>query len=175
MLKSRSVRLAVNLCVIVALLLPSSGGQPASAAECGPTASTEVCEGCGRCHVSHRGEHCGCCCKRHSAKSPSKLADKGISDGKSCCHTPDTKLPRDKQQAEPSKVLCLCGGQSTPAVPAQQNRSASERLVKLLSLGPVVSGVPLALDGNSPVLSRPNAPASLSPHEVQQRLCVWRI
>ena len=158
MLKSRSIRLAVNLCVIGALLLPGDAflpvfGQSAIESSCESSASNEpTCEGCGHCQVSKPGDRCGCCAKCHQ-ELDAKDVDRTAAEG-----------------------VCLCGSDSLPAVPVTPSRSTSEEVVRLLVCSSV-KGSFEAAGSVSLVFSGGHSPAPLSllPRDSQRRLCVWRI
>lgn len=175
--KSRSIRIAVNLCVIGALLMPSGGMQPAKAAKCNATASSEaVCEGCGHCRVSTPGERCGCC-----ATAPPKQALKaGVRTAKGCCHQPTSaSMQRQTKHSGNNRTktsgACLCGSEPQPPAPIPNNRRVDEQLVKLLLAAPPLGFAAAACDPSDLTVEHYSAPPSHRPHDSQRRLCVWRI
>jgi len=169
-LKSRSIRSAVNLCVTVALLLPGGGIQAAAAETCCSSASTAKCEGCGRCQVSTAGERCGCCAKQQANTAPKKTTQR-----RSCCHRSTPEPAKAAEQTTEATHLCLCGSEPAPAAPAPQGRSTTEQLVKLLlttpTLGPAIS----AGDESAASMQHFSVGSTFSPRDSQRRLCVWRI
>lgn len=174
MLKSHSIRLAVNLCLIGAMLLSYGGIAPAIASACQTSASTTAkCAGCGHCDVEHEGGRCGCCSKKNHnpAKEEKKAPQKG------CCHNSNAtdKESNESEESDSQGVsACLCGQGSQPAVPAPQTRIDLEQVLKL---APKLFSSLLSLDDNKSsrtIVSR-SQPLFLLPHASQRLLCIWLI
>jgi len=175
--KSRSIRIAVNLCVIGALLMPSGGMQPAQAAKCTATASgATVCEGCGHCRINTPGERCGCCATAPPKQAPVAKA-RTVKGG--CHQTSDAKKPYEVQHSDingtKTSGVCLCGGEPQPPAPIPNNRRVDEQLVKLLSTVAPLGFAEAACDPSDLTVEHYSAPPSHRPHDSQRRLCVWRI
>ena len=186
MLKSRSIRVAVNLCVIGVLLMPSGGMTVANAANCDSLASSEAtCSGCGHCQVSKPEERCGCCKREHQESSQAAIA---ASTEGGCCHSqnplqktaaagvhesPNRDLSK-KNSPHEYEGVCLCASAPQPAVPPSPNRLTNEQLVKLLLLD--VMG--FAENDSAPPhfsMERFSVAPSFESRDSQRRLCVWRI
>ena len=172
MLKSRSIRVAVNLCVIGALITPVAGIRGYVQDECGEqVASTATCSGCGCCSVSHKGDRCGCCSHAGSSREV-----KQASASTTCC--PEDDLGQSAAEETTDALgICMCGtADPSPAVPPAEGRTASELLVRTL-----LSGHPSLLvvhDSDAPLLATSlgeSAPPLLLPRDAQRRLGVWRI
>lgn len=172
MLKSRSIRVAVNVCVIGALIAPVAGIRVYVQDECGEqVASTVTCSGCGHCSVPHAGDRCGCC----SHAGDSRQA-KQASGSMACC--PEEDLGQSAaEEATDALGICMCGtADPGPAVPPAEGRTASELLVRTLLLGHPSLLVVHVTD--APLLATSwgeSAPPLLLPRDAQRRLGVWRI
>ena len=119
MLKSRPIRLAVNLCVIGALLL-SPGGLAI-----GATGACDAKPGCDCCSAEAERTGCCCCCSKRLKQTAPR---------KSCCQS-DPVAPNSDQGDEDSSSgdcsVCLCGADSRPATPPAERRADSQQLIKL--------------------------------------------
>ena len=172
MLKSAPIRLAVNLCLIGALLLSQGGIFTAIASACEVTASGAAkCSGCGHCEVASMGERCGCCSKKRSqpAHEHTKAAKK------SCCHsspaTPSANpLPQETEQQGFS--ACFCGLDSEPAVPASDGRVEIELLIKAAPKRTSLA-IPVDLASANRASSRFLEPVPLLPRFSQRQFCIW--
>lgn len=165
MLKSYPFRLAVNLCLVGALLLSPVGIGSTSAAPCQASASNAAkCTGCGTCSAARDGSCCGCCCKesRTTASKPSPT--------KSCCQK------NSKTEESQSAILgvCLCGKSIPPAVPNSQYRIDVEQVLKLAqALG---TTLPTSVEDTLDCLATSwSPPTSLPPRTSQRLLCIWLI
>ena len=164
MVKYRSIRIAVNLCLTGAFLLPGTSFGKSPAPACDSTASkSEKCEGCGQCTVSSSGERCGCCCQKpappahHHGWHASHVAD----------HVKQSK-------AGTSHGVCFCGTDPQPAAPASQSRAFAEQLVKVRLIA-FTNHFASATDALFNMCVEQSAPPSLLPRDSQRLLCVWRI
>ncbi|QDV78331.1 hypothetical protein K2D_19380 [Planctomycetes bacterium K2D] len=201
MLKSRSFRLAVNLCVTGALLVPVGSGGRVLGNHCDALASSgiangvvvngtvpsknAVCVGCGHCPVSHQGDFCGCCRKKPTPLARTADSHHGHSghDGDSCSghsiaydHRPLVAVAQSSNESFRDELgVCLCGHEPEPAIPAPRNGTANDQLAQMLLLasasGIVTAEAPPLWQSTAP---HP-APPSLLPRDSQRRLCVWRI
>ena len=157
-LQSRSIRLAVNLCVIGALLLPNGGLRAASGSNCHEVASsTACCEGCGHCSVEQLGTRCGCCSTQR----------------KGCCHSHGAKDSTDREPRKEDKGICLCNPSPLPTAPAPTSRTSVEQLVHLLTT--TADRFVRTEEASARSTGDPSAPSSLLPLNTQRQLCVWRI
>lgn len=172
-LKSRSIRIAVNVCVIGALLLlPSSGYRTTSAADCDAAVSgTATCQGCGNCSVSKSGESCGCCCRKPTTR-PAKVKP---SESKGCCKHSSSSPAQSEEASSEHLGVCLCGQQQQPKAPAPQNRSGPERLIQVLMNAPAVDDLPVDNMTRGSLVEQVAGPPFLLPHDSQRRLCIWLI
>lgn len=169
-LKSRSIRNAVNLCVTVALMLPGSGIQLATAASCESGASIQICEGCNHCQVRTAGQRCVCCANQQTVTIPNEPSRR-----RSRCNRPKAEPAKVAEQPPKAKRACFCGREPQPAVPASQGRSTTEQLVKLLLMTPTLDPALVAEEEFAASTQRFSVPPSFSPRDSQRRLCVWRI
>lgn len=182
MSNSPLIRIAVNLCLIAAMVI-----QPmafvAAQGKCAQGQCCEaktVCHACKSCEVKTDGDLCGCC-------------SGGDDDAGSCCTkkkaNPKTddlfdeisdivpESPADQALSEGQTALssCMCGIRSEPIAPAPQRVPVPQvrELVMIAYLDHVAS------DAGLPI--RPDRLASrmpigdLSPHFSQRFLCIWRI
>ncbi len=174
MLKSAPIRLAVNLCLIGALLLSQGGVFTAIASACEVTAcGTATCSGCGHCEVESDGERCGCCSKKR--QQPAHERTKATK--KACCHSspavPATSI--EQQETEPQGFsACFCGLDSEPAVPASEGRIAIEQVIKAAPKR-AAPAVPLDVASANRATSRFLEPVPLLPRFSQRQLCIWII
>lgn len=171
MLRSRPIRLAVNLCLIGALLLSHNGFGTAIASTCQTTASTSTkCSGCGHCAVDGEGARCGC--RKKQGHTPA--TEKQHSQHKGCCSKKSVADETNHQSHSSDVGACLCGQGSLPAVPASQSRVDIKQVLKL---APKPRSTSLSLDAYTP--SRASAgrsqPLFLMPHASQRLLCSWLI
>ena len=173
LIKSRSVRIAVNVCVIGALLVPNAALGTAFASDCdSAVASTQKCVGCGRCSVANAGDRCGCCRKTpaHSAE-PAKTC----CSARSCCSRSAGTLSADKDSTEAEVDSCQCGRSPQPTTPPPPTRTAAEKLTELLSVSAVIY---ISLVHDEAQFSSQElefVPLRLRPRDTQRHLCVWRI
>ena len=184
MSNSPLIRIAVNLCLIAAIVI-----QPmalvAAQGNCaqGPCCEAKtVCQACKSCEVKADGDLCGCC----------SGAD---DDAGSCCtKNADAKPKHDDLFGEISDVVpkppsaddqtadgeaalssCMCGVHSVPFAPAP-NRAALPQVRDLVVIAYLDH---VATDAGKTI--RPKTLASrlpigdLSPHFSQRFLCIWRI
>ncbi len=130
MLKSRSIRAVVNLCVTGAILAPAAGFVGSARDECGKrVASIATCPGCGCCAVAHTDERCGCC--NHAEP----LRESRVATNKAECCSDDSGKEAAKSSAA-SQNICMCGNADRePAVPPAEERSATEQLVRTILVG----------------------------------------
>lgn len=169
MRKSRPVRIAVNLCVIGALLT-YAGVWIYPAAGCDASvASVAKCRGCGHCTVSEPGERCTCCCQQAKPRIQSSVSKK------SCCHRPADLDVAQGNSPESTHQICNCGHRTEPAVPVPAGQFSMDRLVQLLLAGPTSKVVVALNDGTLDWSEREGAASSLLPRDSQRRLCVWLI
>jgi len=170
MLKSHPIRLAVNLCLIGALLLSHGGFGPAIASACQASAITSAkCAGCGNCAVESEGARCGCCSKKGN-EAPAKQQH---AQNHGCCHESPATDESNNDSDSDGVGACLCGQGSQPAVPASQSRVDVEQVVKLATN--LVST--LGSDDYAAARSVVNWSESLIllPRDSQRRLCIWLI
>jgi hypothetical protein len=171
MLRSRPIRIAVNLCLTGALLFSNGGFSPAIASVCETTASSSAhCSGCGHCLVEHPGAPCGCCSRQqHQLAAKQKVARP-----KSCCHP----SPAAAQTGSPSNVAkvnaCHCGHGPQPAAPTSQDRVEVEQILKLAPQ-PICSPLSGADQTALAAVLRQSHTQFRLPHASQQLLCIWRI
>lgn len=170
MLKSRSIRLAVSLCVTVALLLPLAGLSAGSRTRCDEqVASTATCPGCGCCAVPKSGEMC-CCCGHEQSPPP----EQAVSQHASCCpDQPAASAEREPRSASPG--ICMCGSSDCePAVPVPDGRTTTQQLVaKLLTSSPLIACSPR--ESNRRTFWEDSVPPVLLSQDAQCGFCVWRI
>lgn len=165
MIKSRSIRIAVNLCVTVALLLPGSSFGNSLTSPCELNASSEAkCKGCGHCSVSSPGQRCGCCCKK-----------KDTSHQESGCQSSSRSLAAKKNNSGSSQGVCLCKADKQPAIPASQCRSLFEQILQLRHFASTSLSASAADAMHSCTMEGHCVPTSLLPRDSQRLLCVWRI
>jgi hypothetical protein len=170
--KSRLIRLVVNLCVIGTLLFPGGGIRAASGAACDAAVnSTAKCPGCGHCSTSTSGECCGCCCKKRIAR----VAKVKPAERKACCKRSSVSSPSEQTAPTEHWGVCLCGHESQPAAPVPQNRSAPERLVRMLLTSPAIDIVATTDGTPGSYAEQAFGPPSLLPRDSQRRLCIWLI
>ncbi|TWT35346.1 hypothetical protein KOR34_02370 [Posidoniimonas corsicana] len=181
MLKSRSTRAAVTLCVIGAFIVSSAGragilGTERSA--CGEhAASNATCPGCGCCEVALSGDRCGCC------SQPAPRRDERLEAPEAGCCSDDmaveahgdavAEAPEDSSE---HLTICMCGeAPALPTAPPAEGRLASEQLVRTLIVG-CPSAIELDVDP-LPIVAQPrgSTPPSLSHGDAQRCLSVWRI
>ncbi|QDU57918.1 hypothetical protein Pan181_41410 [Aeoliella mucimassa] len=170
-MKSRSFRLAVNLCVTGALLLPAAGLPAATRMDCeAQPAESTTCQGCGCCAVNGPDDRC-CCCgppKQATAKPEQDLA-------KSCCE--QESLNTEQKDVAPELLdVCTCGlSDRVPAIPSPEQQPVAQQLVLKLTM----VGDSLALCNDEacklPTGRQESLSATLLSDGAQQRLCVWRI
>ena len=173
LIKSHPVRIAVNVCVIGALLVPNSALGTVFASNCdSAVASTHKCEGCGRCSVANSGDRCGCC-RKNSARSAEPA--KTCCTKKKCCGTSAAALSADNKSTESEVGSCQCGRSPQPTTPPLPTRSATEKLTEMLSVSAAISVG--HIHGESQFTSQELEffPLSLVPRDTQRHLCVWRI
>lgn len=179
MLRSRPIRLAVNLCLTGALLLGQTVPAHAVRAECQQTASAENnCSGCGHCKVTEAGERCGCCCGEHAHQAPAK---EPAPPTHSCCGTKQSRADDSSSSQPPEAVApvvakaCLCGQAPPPTAPPQESRTGAEQLVKLATASEPGSRLCPSEPPQLTSRSRYAAPPSPPRHSVQRLLCIWLI
>lgn len=170
---SRSVRLAVNLCVIGALLVPNPAMRTATASACDSgIASTQKCEGCGRCSIASDGDRCGCC-----QQQPARIAKPAQTccSGKSHCGSSPAASSNVRDSTVAEVCSCNCGRTPEPTAPAPPTRSAAEKLTELL-MAPTAIHVSHSHDEQhcSP-RELEIVPLTLLPLDTQRQLCVWCI
>ncbi len=165
MLKSRSIRIAVNLCVTVALLMPGNVSGMVGSDSCAVDASKPAsCSRCCHCSINEPGERCGCCCKK-----PAPRADEA-----NCC-----KSRSSQQASKPSppsyQGICTCAAEQRPGAPAPQGRSILEQLVQIRSMG-CGDLITTPCDPKFSLIAedRFSSPALL-PRDSLRLLCIWRI
>lgn len=171
-LKSRSIRIAVNVCVIGALLFPGVGYRTAFSAECDAVVSgTAKCHGCGNCPVSYPGESCGCCCSKPATRPVAVRP----SESKRCCKHSSSPPAQEKEASSEHLGVCLCGQQPQPKAPVPQNRSGPERLIQVLVTMPAFDDLPVDNMTRGSLIEQATGPPFLLPHDSQRRLCIWLI
>ena len=176
MFKSRLTRVAVNVCVASALLLPPGGWNSMASKACASEASSSskaTCGGCGHCSVNAVGELCGCCCRRGVPDTNKNVASHQT---KSCCHRAKSTIAKQIQSAgDHIESICLCGLEQAPAAPVPQTSNLSEQIVLALLSAPALGQTNFA---DETVFARGalySSPPALSPHDSQLRFCVWLI
>lgn len=176
MLESHLTRVAVNLCVASALLLPAGGWNATKSKPCVSDASstaTATCASCGRCSVSSQGELCGCCCQREKLTPKEDVA---LTQERSCCHRSVSAAAKEEKPSHGQRVgICLCGHEQAPVAPAPQNRTTIEQVILALLATPAVGQAGPADGAGSVLTGVYSSPPSLLPHDSQRRLCVWLI
>ena len=172
MLKSRSIRIAVNLCVTGSLLLPGGGIGLAGTVSCHASASTmEKCAGCGRCSVSEKSLRCDCCSRTRQAA----VAQLTSSQARGCCHPTPDQATSDAAMPEKDHGICICGLDPQPARPVPNDRSETEQHVKLLLASATVAFV-VTTDDRTLLASHGGSHSpTFSPRDSQRQLCVWLI
>lgn len=171
--KSRSVRIAVNVCVIGALLVPNPALGTAFAGDCDSTiASTHKCEGCGRCSVADTGDRCVCC-----RKNPVRSVEpaKTCCTKKKCCRSTAAALSPNKNSTEAEVSSCQCGRSPQPTTPPPPTRSAAEKLTELISASAVLYVSHICGESHFSSHELEFVPLILLSRDTQRHLCVWRI
>ena len=167
--KFRQIVSAVNLCLIVALLLPGVGVGPALAQTCGFSVSQQACQrGCQHCEAKRGDEFDTCSCRSRRA-STCHVGCQGA-----CCArrgSPPTKTTDTERSA--SIGVCLCGHGSQPAPAPKPHRTERERVLAVAAAVVAVVIDPPA----ETALTRWSAQGSslFTPLDAQRRLCIWRI
>lgn len=171
MLKSRSIRVAVNLCVIGAILVSMAAMAGGVRDRCGNQfASKQTCPGCGCCAVLDHGVRCQCC----DNAQPTGDRQPGSSQMACCSKKQSATVKPDRNTGVPG--ICMCGKSvPQPAVPSRHGRTATEQLVPTCLPGyPMSVSIGLDLTPRAS-LWEDSAPSLLLPRDAQRRLCVWRI
>ena len=173
LIKSCSVRIAVNVCVIGALLVPNPALGTAFASDCdSAVASTHKCDGCGRCSVANSDDRCGCC-RKNSARSAETA--KTCCMKKKCCGRSAAALLADNDSTETEVGSCQCGRSPQPTTPPPPTRSATEKLTEILSVSAAISVSHIHGESQLTTQELEFFPLSLVPRDSQRHLCVWRI
>ena len=179
MLRSRPIRLAVNLCLTGALLLGQALPAQAVRVECQQTASAEhKCSGCGHCKVAEVGDRCGCCCGGHTDQA---AARESTPSKHGCCASKKSQAAGtdSSQSTEPEAPAvasaCLCGQAPPPKAPPQESRTGAEQLVKLAAASEPASRLYPTEPPKLALRSRYTDPPAPPHHAVQRLLCIWLI
>ena len=173
LIKSRSVRIAVNVCVIGSLLVPNAALGTAFASDCdSAVASIHKCEGCGHCSVASSDDRCGCC-RKNSARSAEST--KTCCTKEKCCGTSAAALSADDDSTETEVDSCQCGRSPQPSTPPPPTRSAAEELTEILSVSAVMYVCHVHGETQFSSQELDFVPLSLVPRDSQRHLCVWRI
>ena len=187
MSNSPLIRIAVNLCLIAAMViqpmaLVAAQGTCAQGGSNGSCCQAKtVCHGCKSCEVETDGDLCGCCsgadddagscCTKKKAVEPN--TDELFGEISDIVPEP----PADQELVEGKIALssCMCGIRSEPIAPAPHRVPVPQvrELVVIAYLDHIASDAGLSV--------RPDRLASrlpigdLSPHFSQRFLCIWRI
>jgi hypothetical protein len=168
---SLPIRLAVNLCLIGALLLAQGGFDTAISLACQSAASSSAnCSCCGCCALKHDGSRCDCCSKQQVKPAASQR----VAQPKSCCQSSPTAVEAGCESDLPEINVCLCGHRSRPTAPASQYRIDVEQLLKLTPK-PITSLLSLADGAATRAGVSRSQPLFLVPHAAQRLLCTWQI
>ncbi len=173
LIKSRSVRIAVNVCVIGALLVPYTAlGATLTSACDSAIASTHKCEGCGRCSVANTGDRCSCCQKRPARNAK---PDKTCCIKQKCCNSSTAALSANMDSTQSEIGSCQCGRRPQPTTPPLPTRSAAEKLNELLSVSAVIHVCHVDGEAQFSTQDLEIIPLTLLPLDSLRHLCVWRI
>ncbi|MEQ8846810.1 hypothetical protein [Botrimarina sp.] len=182
MLRSRTLRTAVNLCLTASLLTPVQAGAIAFGQACDQTAGARVaCAGCDHCRIDAQKEFCGCCQTRRPA-APSHCGDDARRAHSPATHKQLAAAARREREPVPSSPeterpgACLCAAPKSPAAPAAPAPSV-ERVLRELASAVCVTTLPTPRRDRAGLDHAADPPGFYlsTPRDSQRRLCVWRI
>lgn len=183
MLRSRTLQIAVNVCLTASLLTPVQARTGPHLKPCDVVASgASLCAGCGHCHVEHRGEYCGCCKNASPARSAAShccvksSGNAKLSSGERQPAKHGSKRKTERRNTRASLGVCLCSSPADPKSPATP-QPPIERLLQQIIAGDFVATNDAATDDRllfTASLQGSGFALSTS-RDSQRRLCIWRI
>ena len=171
MIKTFSTRLAVNLCLIGAILLPHVVLSSSYANSCQSSASKSSDASNCRCASLGRRKLSGCCCRQRAKLSAAVSCSQPPT--RACCAKRKTQIKPKQAQPSAPVVTCLCSRNIPPATPNSGNRVDLQQQSKQLC-NSITSIFKFCASDHSNFYHTISV-AFLTSTESQQHLCKWQL